>query len=83
MIVKKEINVRFQNDIEEAGSVAYEIVNILEIGIDSRDKDLPLEIVSESMFNVVILVQAWSSAKVKKDKIFKVGYIGVMTKEEI
>lgn len=92
------------NQIEDNGGVETETQKIQSLAEDFREKikDLPLEIVSDSMSNAVtplhpLNVSAYDVFKILKDeyniwvcpnggeladKIFRVGHIGALTKED-
>lgn len=101
--ILRQINVRLKQ-IEAAGGVESEVGKTRELAVDFREKikELPLEIVSESMSNAVtplhpLNVSAYDVFTLLKDeygiwicpnggeladKVFRVGHIGALTKED-
>lgn len=101
--ILRQINARLK-EIQNAGGVEQETKRIAELAQDFREKirNLPLEIVSESMSNAVtplhpINVSAYDLFTVLKDeygiwvcpnggelkdRVFRVGHIGALTKED-
>lgn len=101
--ILRQINARLK-EIDEAGGIESETAKIAEIATDFREKikELPFEIVSESMSNAVTPLhpltasandifrvlkdeyQIWvcPNGGELKDKVFRVGHIGAISKED-
>lgn len=101
--ILRQINTRLK-EIDAAGGVESENAKIAELAADFREKikDLPFEIVSESMSNAVTPLHPTTASAYDifltlkdeykiwicpnggelKDKVFRVGHIGALTKKD-